>query len=34
VAGGEYCTASDASRFYSYRRDGVTGRLASMIWLD
>ena len=33
VAGGEYCTASDAGRFYSYRRDGVTGRLASMIWL-
>ena len=34
VAGGEYCTASDASRFYSYRRDGVTGRLARMIWID
>jgi YfiH family protein len=34
VAGGEYCTASDASRFYSYRRDGVTGRLASLIWLQ
>ena len=33
VAGGEYCTAVDASRFYSYRRDGVTGRLASMIWI-
>jgi YfiH family protein len=34
VAGGNDCTASDASRFYSYRRDGVTGRLASMIWLN
>lgn len=34
VAGGNYCTASDAGRFYSYRRDGITGRLASMIWLD
>jgi YfiH family protein len=33
VAGGDYCTANDASRFYSYRRDGVTGRLASLIWI-
>lgn len=32
VAGGNYCTASDAACFYSYRRDGVTGRLASLIW--
>lgn len=33
VAGGEYCTVKDASRFYSYRRDGVTGRQASLVWL-
>lgn len=33
VHGGEYCTASDPARFYSYRRDRVTGRLASLIWL-
>lgn len=33
VHGGEYCTASDPARFYSYRRDHVTGRLASLIWL-
>lgn len=26
------CTCSDASRFFSYRRDGVTGRLVAAIW--
>ncbi|HEY0061650.1 MAG TPA: peptidoglycan editing factor PgeF [Telluria sp.] len=33
VAGGSHCTVTDARRFYSYRRDGVTGRQASLIWL-
>ena len=33
VAGGGYCTATDAARFYSYRRDHVTGRQASLIWI-
>ena len=28
------CTASDRDRFYSYRRDGTTGRQAALIWLD
>ncbi len=34
VHGGGLCTVSDAARFYSYRRDGVTGRMASLIWRD
>lgn len=32
VQGGEWCTVSDASRFFSYRRDGVTGRFAAAVW--
>lgn len=34
VSGGHWCTASDARHFYSYRRDGVTGRHAALIWRD
>lgn len=34
VFGGDFCTHTDAARFYSYRRDGATGRMASLIWLD
>lgn len=34
VWGGELCTYQDPERFYSYRRDGVTGRMASLIWLE
>jgi polyphenol oxidase len=26
------CTFGDASRFFSFRRDGVTGRMAAAIW--
>ena len=33
IHGGDLCTYKDARRFFSYRRDGVTGRMASMIWL-
>jgi len=33
VSGGGWCTASDAARFFSYRRDGVTGRMAAAIWI-
>jgi len=33
IYGGNFCTVSDPDRFFSYRRDGVTGRQASLIWL-
>ena len=32
VYGGGLCTVSDPARFYSYRREGQTGRMASLIW--
>ncbi|MFI3190420.1 multi-copper polyphenol oxidoreductase [Crenothrix sp. D3] len=32
VYGGEFCTVTDQARFYSYRRDTQTGRLATLIW--
>jgi YfiH family protein len=28
------CTYSEQTRFFSHRRDGVTGRMASLIWID
>lgn len=34
VGGGRLCTWSDAERFYSYRRDRVTGRMAALVWLE
>lgn len=34
VFGGGDCTYRDSARFFSYRRDGVTGRMAALIWLD
>lgn len=33
VYGGGHCTVTDAARFFSYRRDGRTGRMASLIWI-
>ena len=33
VYGGDCCTVSESRRFFSYRRDGVTGRMASLVWL-
>jgi YfiH family protein len=34
VYGGDCCTVSQADHFFSYRRDGVTGRFASLIWIS
>lgn len=34
VYGGKFCTMTDQDQFYSYRRDRVTGRMASLIWLS
>jgi YfiH family protein len=34
VAGGEFCTYSEPERFYSFRRDRVTGRMAALVWLE
>ncbi len=32
--GGGYCTFSDRKRFYSYRRDGMTGRMGTFVWIE
>ncbi|HCU54320.1 MAG TPA: peptidoglycan editing factor PgeF [Gammaproteobacteria bacterium] len=34
IFGGDFCTVRDTGRFYSFRRDGATGRMASLIWLS
>ncbi len=33
IFGGSHCTVTEKEQFFSYRRDGKTGRMASMIWL-
>lgn len=33
ISGGGYCTVKDQEQFFSYRRDGQTGRFASAIWI-
>jgi hypothetical protein len=32
IYGGDVCTVTDSQRFYSYRRDDQTGRMATVIW--
>ncbi|MFZ9529663.1 MAG: peptidoglycan editing factor PgeF [Burkholderiales bacterium] len=34
IYGGDLCTYADARRFYSYRRDGITGRMTALIWRE
>jgi YfiH family protein len=34
IFGGDLCTVLDVKRFFSYRRDGLTGRFASLIWIS
>jgi hypothetical protein len=34
IYGGGFCTVSEKDRFFSYRRDGETGRMASIIWFE
>jgi YfiH family protein len=34
IYGGTACTFSDANRYFSHRRDGQTGRQATLIWLE
>lgn len=34
VYGGDQCTFADRDRYFSHRRDGVTGRQATLIWLE
>ena len=34
IYGGDHCTLRENELFFSYRRDDITGRMASMIWID
>lgn len=34
IYGGRWCTVEDASRFFSFRRDRVTGRMAAAVWIE
>jgi polyphenol oxidase len=34
IYGAGYCTFADGERYFSHRRDGVTGRQATLIWLQ
>ena len=34
VHGGNFCTYTEDMRFFSHRRDGASGRMATVIWRD
>jgi hypothetical protein len=34
IHGGGYCTYAERDRYFSYRRDGTTGRMGTFIWLE
>ena len=34
VLGGQHCTYEEKNSFFSYRRDGETGRMASLVWFE
>jgi YfiH family protein len=34
IYGGGHCTFADGARYFSHRRDGITGRQATLIWLE
>lgn len=34
IYGGSACTYTQVDQFFSYRRNGITGRMASLIWLE
>jgi len=34
VYGGGWCTFADSGRFFSFRRNAQTGRMAALIWID
>lgn len=33
IYGGDYCTYREPDKFFSYRRDGITGRMGTFVWL-
>lgn len=34
ISGGNRCTVSETAQFFSWRRDGLTGRMATLVWLS
>ena len=34
ISGGQHCTYNESDKFFSYRRDKITGRMASLIWFE